>query len=87
MPLLTSALRSNGAAPARVKPAVDVKSGRTIVEIDPSHYRPAEVDALVGAPDKAAAELGWRAQVMLPELVAMMAQTDDRRVRDGKPLN
>jgi hypothetical protein len=24
---------------------------------------------------------------MLPELVAMMAQTDDRRVRDGKPLN
>ena len=48
---------------------IDTKSGRPIVEIDPSHYRPAEVDALVGAPDKAAAELGWRAQVMLPELV------------------
>jgi GDPmannose 4,6-dehydratase len=65
---------------------LDTKSGRTIVEIDPSHYRPAEVDALVGAPHKAA-ELGWRAQIMLPELVAMMAEADERRVRDGKPLN
>jgi GDPmannose 4,6-dehydratase len=66
---------------------VDTKSGRTVVEIDPSHYRPAEVDALVGAPGKAAAELGWRATVLLPDLVAMMAEADDRRVRDGKPLN
>ena len=66
---------------------VDAKSGRTIVEIDSSHYRPAEVDALVGDAQKAATDLGWRPQVMLPDLVAMMAQADDRRVRDGKPLN
>ncbi len=66
---------------------IDAKSGRTLVEIDPSHYRPAEVDALVGAPQKAADELGWRAQVTLPDLVAMMAQADERRVRDGQPLN
>jgi GDPmannose 4,6-dehydratase len=66
---------------------VDTKSGRTIIEIDPSHYRPAEVDALVGDGQKAAVELGWRPQVMLPELVTMMAEADDRRVRDGKPLN
>ena len=36
---------------------------------------------------KAAAELDWRAKVLLPDLVAMMAEADDRRVRDGKPLN
>jgi GDPmannose 4,6-dehydratase len=66
---------------------VDAKSGQTIVEIDPSHYRPAEVDALVGSAHKAATELGWRARVTLPELVAMMAEADERRVRDGKPLN
>jgi hypothetical protein len=40
----------------------------------------------VGAPDKAASDLGWRAQVWLPELVAIMAEADDRRLRDGKPL-
>ena len=75
--------RGNGAH----ETGIDTKSGRAIIAIDPSHYRPAEVDALVGAPDKAASELGWRAQVMLPELVAIMAEADDRRVRDGKPLN
>jgi GDP-D-mannose dehydratase len=41
----------------------------------------------VGDAQKAATDLGWRPQVMLPDLVAMMAQADDRRVRDGKPLN
>jgi len=40
----------------------------------------------VGAPDKAASDLGWRAQVWLPELVAIVAEADDRRVRDGWPL-
>jgi GDPmannose 4,6-dehydratase len=65
---------------------LDRKTGRTIIEIDPRYYRPAEVDALIGSPEKAAQQLGWRAQVMLPELVAMMANADDRRVRDAKDL-
>jgi GDPmannose 4,6-dehydratase len=62
---------------------LDRKTGRTIVEIDRRHYRPAEVDLLVGSSKKAAQQLGWRAQVVLPELVSMVAEADDRRVRDG----
>jgi GDPmannose 4,6-dehydratase len=66
---------------------IDAKSGRTIVEIDPAFYRPAEVEALVGDAHKAEADLGWRAEVALPGLVAMMAEADERRVRDRLPLN
>jgi GDPmannose 4,6-dehydratase len=62
---------------------IDRRSGRTIVSVNPVHFRPAEVDVLTGDPSKAAARLGWRPQVSFPELVAMMVEADDRRVRDG----
>ena len=65
---------------------IDCRSGNTIVRIDPRYYRPAEVDLLIGAPGKAAQKLGWHAKVMLPDLVAMMAEADERRVRDGVGL-
>jgi GDPmannose 4,6-dehydratase len=64
---------------------VDGKSGRTLIE-DPRFYCPAEVDTLIGSPEKAAQQLGWRAQVMLPELVSMMVEGDDRRVSEGDGL-
>lgn len=70
----------------RDKVGIDRRSGREIVKIDPRFYRPAEVEALVGRPTKAAERLSWQARVTLPELVAMMAEADDRRVRDGVPL-
>jgi GDPmannose 4,6-dehydratase len=54
-----------------------------IVVVNPAHYRPAEVEMLVGNANKARAQLGWKPNVDLPGLVAMMAEADDRRVRNG----
>lgn len=51
------------------------------VQKDPSLLRPAEVDVLVGDAGKAARELGWRATMKFPELVAMMVDTDLWRIR------
>ncbi len=61
----------------------DRHSGRTIVRVNPSFYRPAEVDALVGNPARAEAALGWQRQVGFETLVTMMAEADDRRAHDN----
>jgi GDPmannose 4,6-dehydratase len=60
--------------------AIDRRSGRTIVAVDPPLYRPAEVEALVGNASKARAILGWQPKVGFAELVGLMADADDRRV-------
>jgi GDPmannose 4,6-dehydratase len=46
------------------------------VVIDPKFMRPAEVDLLVGSPEKAKAKLGWKPKVSFPELVKMMVDAD-----------
>lgn len=46
------------------------------VKVDPSRLRPSEVDALHGDPAKAAAKLGWRAQVTIEQLAAEMVDAD-----------
>ena len=51
------------------------------VEIDPKFYRPAEVDLLLGDPQKAEKVLGWKAKTSLEELMHMMVEADLRRVR------
>ncbi|AEF85371.1 GDP-mannose 4,6-dehydratase [Treponema primitia ZAS-2] len=56
--------------------AVDSSSGKTVVEIDPKYFRPAEVDILIGDPSKATTKLGWKPKVQLPELVKMMVKHD-----------
>ncbi|MEW6765796.1 MAG: GDP-mannose 4,6-dehydratase [Pseudomonadota bacterium] len=62
---------------------IDVASGKTIVAIDPKYYRPAEVDLLIGNPEKAERELGWEAKTDLEELCRMMVEADLRRNRQG----
>ncbi|MGH7709938.1 MAG: GDP-mannose 4,6-dehydratase, partial [Gemmatimonadaceae bacterium] len=46
------------------------------VVIDPRHYRPAEVDLLVGDASKARKVLGWTPRVSFRELVRMMVESD-----------
>ena len=48
--------------------------------IDPKFFRPAEVDILLGNPAKAKAKLGWEAKTSLETMIAMMVDTDMRRV-------
>jgi GDPmannose 4,6-dehydratase len=55
---------------------IDNKTGKTLVEIDPKYFRPAEVELLIGDPSKALAKLNWKPKVQLPELVKMMVQND-----------
>lgn len=51
------------------------------VEIDPAFFRPAEVNELCGDPAKARTKLGWKPQVLFPDLVRMMVDADLTRVR------
>ncbi|GAA0958937.1 GDP-mannose 4,6-dehydratase [Kribbella koreensis] len=46
------------------------------VDYDQRYERPTEVDSLIGDASKAQAELGWKAQVHVPELVRIMVDAD-----------
>ena len=46
------------------------------VSIDPTYYRPAEVDLLIGDSSRAKAELGWEPKTSFEELVQMMVEAD-----------
>jgi GDPmannose 4,6-dehydratase len=51
-------------------------TGKTLVEIDPRYYRPAEVDTLVGNASKALLEMGWKAETTWEELCSEMVASD-----------
>ncbi|ANH73265.1 GDP-mannose 4,6-dehydratase [Ralstonia insidiosa] len=61
----------------------DAKSGRVIVKVNPKFYRSAEVDLLIGNPEKARKELNWEPKTTLEELCQMMVEADIRRNRAG----
>ena len=63
--------------------AIDIKSGKTVVKVNPKFYRPAEVDLLIGNPQKAKDILGWEPKTTLEELCAMMVQADLQRNKTG----
>ncbi len=50
------------------------------VVVDPAFLRPAEVDVLLGNPEKAHRVLGWKADTSLEALVAMMVERDLERL-------
>jgi GDPmannose 4,6-dehydratase len=55
---------------------IDAGTGKTLIEIDPRYFRPAEVDILIGDYSKAKKQLGWEPKVKFKELVAMMVKAD-----------
>jgi GDPmannose 4,6-dehydratase len=55
---------------------VNLKTGTVIVEIDPTYYRPTEVDLLIGDPSKAERLLNWKAQTKFSDLIKLMIQAD-----------
>ncbi len=59
-------------------------TGKIVVKINPKFYRPAEVELLIGDPQKAKDELGWEPKTSLEELCAMMVKEDLRRNTEGK---
>lgn len=63
--------------------AVDTKTGKTVMAIDPRFYRPAEVELLIGDPAKAKAALGWEPKTSLEDLCRMMVEADLGRNERG----
>ncbi|WP_102109793.1 GDP-mannose 4,6-dehydratase [Oceaniglobus roseus] len=51
-------------------------SGEPIVIVDPSYFRPTEVEFLHGRADKAREKLGWTPKVSFDDLVAEMVEAD-----------
>jgi len=64
--------------------AVDIKTERTLVRVDPAYFRPAEVDLLIGDATRAETELGWFAQTSLEDLCRLMVEADLRRNQQGQ---
>lgn len=62
---------------------VDRKTGKTIVRVNPKFYRPAEVELLIGNPEKAKRELGWEPKTTLEQLCQMMVGADIQRNEAG----
>ncbi|WP_175882160.1 GDP-mannose 4,6-dehydratase [Burkholderia sp. BCC0044] len=63
--------------------AVDSKTGKTVVRVNPKFYRAAEVDLLIGDPTKAKRDLDWQPKTTLEELCQMMVEADLRRNKIG----
>jgi len=63
--------------------ATDKATGKVVVKVNPKFYRPAEVDLLIGNPEKANKELGWEPKCTLEELCDMMVKADLRRNEIG----
>jgi GDPmannose 4,6-dehydratase len=55
---------------------IDETSGKTVVKIDPTYFRPTEVDLLIGDASKARDVLGWKPKRSFAELVAEMMASD-----------
>ena len=61
--------------------ARDAKTGRTLIEVDPRYYRPAEVEQLLGDPSRARAELGWQPSYTLEQMVVEMVESDLQKAK------
>ena len=59
---------------------IDVKTGKTLVEVSPSYFRPTEVEQLLGDPSKARDKLGWVAETKAEKLCEIMVKADYEKV-------
>lgn len=61
---------------------IDKKSGKTVIEIDPTYFRPTEVDLLIGDASKAKEKLNWEPKYSLDELVKHMVEEDFKKLQN-----
>ena len=60
---------------------INSANGHIIVKVDPTYFRPTEVDTLLGDPTKAKQELGWEPKVTFEALVKEMVCADLEEAR------
>ncbi len=65
---------------------IDRKTGKTVIEVDPVHFRPSEVDLLLGDATKAKTVLGWEPKVTFKELARLMTEHDLKEVEKEAAL-
>ena len=63
---------------------VDAATGKVLVKVNPDFFRPAEVELLLGCPEKAEKALGWKRMISFEELVGRMVRNDIALI-EGKP--
>ena len=51
-------------------------NGKVVVKVNKNFFRPAEVDVLLGNPEKAEIKLGWTREISFSELVERMVKND-----------
>jgi len=59
---------------------IDKKTGKTLIEISPEFFRPAEVDILQGDYSKAQEKLGWQPRTKFQDLAGIMVEADIKRI-------
>lgn len=58
-----------------------VKSGDVVIRIDPRYFRPAEVETLLGDPEKAKVKLGWMPEISAQDMCTEMVAEDLKTAR------
>ncbi len=58
-----------------------------LASVDPTYFRPTEVDQLIGDPSKAKRQLGWEPQYDLKGLISDMMQSDIKLMKKDAYLN
>ncbi|GAA4070416.1 GDP-mannose 4,6-dehydratase [Flavobacterium cheonanense] len=67
-------------------PDYQFKIGQVVLQIDPTYFRPTEVDLLIGDNTKAKTKLGWTPKYTLDMLVKEMVQADIQIFKKEKYL-
>lgn len=57
-------------------PKYQIEIGKEVVKVDPTYYRPTEVDLLIGDSTKARTVLGWKPKFDLDDIVKQMVESD-----------
>ncbi len=64
----------------------DTKTGNTVVSVDPTYFRPTEVDLLIGDATKARKKLGWKPTLDLQQMIEEMIASDLEEARKDHHL-
>lgn len=67
-------------------PEYQIEIGSEILSVDPSYFRPTEVDLLIGDPTKAKEKLGWIPEYDLEGLVKDMMESDIKLMKKDLDL-
>lgn len=65
---------------------IDRKTGKTVIEVDPIHFRPNEVEFLQGDPAKARKLLNWKPKTTFAEVARLMTEHDLAYVKEEAKL-